>query len=71
MLTTTIETVNVLGQFLASYGFPIVACGAMFWYINKQTDVHKEETAKMTEALNNNTTILTRILDKLGVNSDE
>lgn len=71
MLTSTMETMNVLGQFLSSYGFPIVACGAMFWYINKQTDAHKEETTKMTEALNNNTTVLTRILDKLGVNSND
>lgn len=60
------ETLDILGQLISSYGFPIVACGAMFWYMNKQTDVHKEEITKMTEALNNNTTALTRILDKLG-----
>lgn len=60
------ETLNVIGQFISSYGFPIVACVAMFWYMNKEREDHKKEVDAMTEAINNNTTVLTRILDKLG-----
>lgn len=60
------ETMQIIGNFISSYGFPIVACGAMFWYMNKEREDHKKEVENMTEAINNNTTALTRIMDKLG-----
>ena len=47
---------------IQSVGFPIVMCGALFWYMIKQREQHKQETDKMTEALNNNTTILTELV---------
>jgi preprotein translocase subunit YajC len=37
-------------------------CGALFWYMIKQREQHKQETDKMTEALNNNTAILTELV---------
>ena len=54
-------------QLIGSYGFPILACIAMGWYVKYMTDknredikqsreAHKEEMTKITEALNNNTT---------------
>lgn len=53
-------------QLIGSYGFPILACIAMAWYVKYTTDKnredikqsresHKEEMNKITEALNNNT----------------
>jgi hypothetical protein len=53
-------------QLIGSYGFPILACIAMGWYVKYMTDknredikqsreAHKEEMTKITEALNNNT----------------
>lgn len=53
-------------QLIGSYGFPILACIAMAWYVKYTTDKnredikqsresHKEEMSKITEALNNNT----------------
>lgn len=47
---------------IQTVGFPIVMCGALFWYMIKQREQHKQETDKMTEALNNNTKILTEIV---------
>lgn len=47
---------------IQTVGFPIVMCGALFWYMIKQREQHKQETDKMTEALNNNTTILTELV---------
>lgn len=47
---------------IQTVGFPIVMCGALFWYMIKQREQHKQETDKMTEALNNNTRILTEIV---------
>ena len=54
-----------LVQLIGSVGFPIVACIVMGWYVNKQTEAHKEETDKLRESLDNNTLVLTRILDRL------
>lgn len=53
-------------QIISSIGFPIVACMGCAWYINKQSDSHKKEIDRITEAVNNNTLALTRLLDKLG-----
>lgn len=50
---------------ISTVGFPIVVAGAMFWKMNKQDDDHKEEMQKVTEAINNNTIALTKLLDKL------
>lgn len=64
-------------QIIQSLGFPIACVICMFAMWQKEVKAHDEEIEKMrstleaqsvatTEALNNNTLILTRILDKLG-----
>lgn len=65
------DTVNMVVQIIQSVGFPIVCCGALFWYMIKQRDVHKEETDKMTTAINNNTQVLTEIITMLGGKDDD
>ena len=63
-------------QLISSVGFPIVACFGMGYYVKYQTDTyrgevsdmrkeHKEEIAKITDALNNNTFAVTKLCDKL------
>lgn len=47
-----------LMQLIGSLGFPIAACCAMFYYLQKEQAAHKEEMQLMTEALNRNTDIL-------------
>lgn len=58
--------INTVVSLVSGLGFPIVACFGCAWYINKQSDSHKQEIDKITEALNNNTLALTRLIDKLG-----
>lgn len=59
-------------QLIGTYGFPIVACIAMGWYVKYMIDQyrsdisrineeHKKEMDSITEALNNNTMVLTRL----------
>ena len=55
---------NGITQLIGSLGFPIVVAIACFWYINKQTEQHKAEIDKMAEAVNNNTLVLQKLLDK-------
>ena len=38
---------QVVTQLISSVGFPIAVCLICFWYINKQEERHKEETAKL------------------------
>lgn len=63
-------------QLISSVGFPIVACMGMGWYVKYQTDSykeevkdmrkeHKDEIAKIIQALNNNTQAVTKLCDKL------
>ncbi len=52
---------------ISNIGFPIACVVVMFAMWNKEREDHKEEVTKMTEAVNNNTTVLKQILTKLGV----
>ena len=56
---------NVILQAVSTVGFPIVVAGAMFWKMNKQDEIHREELNKVTEAITNNTVALTQLIDKL------
>lgn len=77
--TVTEPNVNAVTQLISSYGFPIVMCLLMGWYVydtnkkhraevDKLNEQHKEEMKQVTEALNNNTLALQRLCDKLGGN---
>ena len=63
-------------QIISSLGFPIVACVACGFFIKfmfetflKQIegirDEHKEEVEKMTSAINNNTIVIQKLVDKI------
>ena len=52
-------------QAIGSVGFPIVACGAMFWLNFKTGERHREEMNKITEAVNNNTLAITKLTSEL------
>ena len=57
--------VSGLIQIVGSLGFPIAACIAVFWYLMKESENHKEEVNKLSEAVQNNTIALTKLCDKL------
>lgn len=50
---------------ICTVGFPIVAYGALFWYVLKKDTEHRSEVEKMTEAINNNTIALTKLIERL------
>lgn len=62
---------------IGSLGFPIVACCMMAIFFNKINDQyradikemntnHKAEIDKMVEAINNNTLVIQKLVDKMG-----
>lgn len=57
-----VQTITTL---IGSLGFPIAACIACFSMLNKEREEHKQEMAKVTEAINNNTIALEALKGKL------
>lgn len=51
---------------ISSVGFPITMTLILLWYIYDSNNKHKDEIDKMSEALNNNTIAITKLLDRLG-----
>ena len=51
---------------ISSVGFPITMTLLLLWYIYDSNNKHKEEIDRMSEALNNNTIAITKLLDALG-----
>lgn len=72
---------NTIVTLIGSLGFPIVACLGMAYFFAKANDnyrndikesnqLHKQEMDAMTEAINNNTLVLNRLIDRLGEGDD-
>lgn len=66
---------------ISCLGFPVVACGAMGWYvkyitdqnarqIDKLTESHRSEMTEVTEAIHNNTLALQKLTDYLSLKGD-
>lgn len=62
---------NTIIQIVSSLGFPIVMCGALFWYMVKQREAHKEETEHLKDTLNENTKVLAELTTLIKVLTDE
>lgn len=67
---------NAIIAMIGSLGFPIVACIAMGWFFAKVNDnyrndikeinaTHKEEVKAMTDAIQNNTLVIQKLVDTL------
>lgn len=66
--------VNTVSTLIGTYGFPVIACCVMGWYVKYTTDRHREELNRLNEqhrtemndikeALNNNTLALQKLTD--------
>ena len=63
--------ISAITTAIATVGFPVVMSGALFWYLVTQRESHKEEVNHITEALNNNTLALQRLVDVVGKNGND
>lgn len=57
--------ISVISNIIGSLGFPIAACIYMAYVNAKQTEAHKEEMSKMTEAVNELKIAITSLVDKI------
>lgn len=58
--------VTAITTLITNVGFPIAICLWMMWYNKYQDDQHKEEISELSKAINNNTIVMNKLLDKLG-----
>lgn len=60
------ENIDIVLNAISTVGFPIVMCGILLCYIYKSQKNHKEEITQLTEAIQNNTVVMEKILTKIG-----
>ena len=53
--------INTITQFIGTLGFPIAACCVLFWYLQKESENHKQEMNTMRDAINANTSIIAEL----------
>lgn len=58
-------------QIISNVGFPIFACVMMFVSLDRERESHKTESEKMVDAINNNTVVLTKLLERMENNDAE
>jgi hypothetical protein len=54
---------NLILQAISTVGFPIFACGALFWLVNKLESEHKQEVNSLREIIDRNTEALIELKD--------
>ena len=57
--------INAISSLIGSLGFPIVACIYMAYVNKRQTETHKQELNKMTEAVNELKIAISTLVNKL------
>ena len=50
--------INVIIQAVSTVGFPIVMCGIMFWFLNKEQENHKAEMVELKDVIADNNQVL-------------
>ena len=56
---------QVIINAISTVGFPIVMCLILLYIVEKRNEEHKEEMAKITESLNNNTLVIQHLTDTI------
>lgn len=52
-----------IGQLIGAYGFPIVACGALFWYVVKEQRDTRTVLEELKSIIQSNTSITQQFLE--------
>lgn len=59
---------SAITTLIGSLGFPIAACIACFWMLNKEREEHKAEMQEVSKAISNNTIALNTLTERLTKN---
>lgn len=53
---------NEVATIISSLGFPIVACGALGWYVYRLTQIHRDEVSRLADVIANNTKAIEKLI---------
>lgn len=56
---------NEINTLVSSLGFPIVACGALFWLNLKTSDTYVKTIAEMRKTIEDNTRMIQSLIDNM------
>ena len=56
---------NAIISLVGTLGFPIVMCGALFWYMIKQNEQRSTESREMRDAINELKRAIVELTDRL------
>ena len=56
---------NNIIQIISTVGFPIVACGALAWYVVQISNQHREESNSLREAINKLELAITTLIERI------
>lgn len=63
--------VNAITSLLSTFGFPIVCCGALFWFVNKTLKEFTEKVEKsmsdLSDSIADNTAATVRLVTEVEV----
>lgn len=62
---------NNIITIISNLGFPIAMCVALFWYMIKQREAHKEETEHLKDTIAENTKVLAELTTLIKLITDE
>ena len=57
--------VTAIVQIVSNLGVPVACLVAMFWMLNNEREDHKLESDKFVEAINNNTVVMTKLVERM------
>lgn len=58
------DSAQTLINAISSIGFPGVMCYLMFKYLEKTTQDSNDKMSKLSEAINNNTVVITKLIER-------
>lgn len=61
MTEASMQVIQLVSTLVGTIGFPIIACGALFWKINEQDKQHKAETDALAKTIQANTSAITEL----------
>lgn len=53
---------NEVATIISSLGFPIVACGALGWYVYRLTQINRDEVNRLADVIANNTRAIEKLI---------
>ena len=64
----TLTGVSDISSAISTVGFPIVMCLALFYYIWKCDGANRSQIEKLSDALDNNTSVIAKLLERMDSN---